>query len=239
MVWAQLQAQSAIELYRQGMKASKEAADAYKTRAEAYEAAVKAGGDPGLCPAPGADPGEAARTRAREILDEARRQREDAACAVDRAIAAATEHAPAKPSAARQIMAEFMDYEGSQAVELTHVLGGAVKGTAGILNFARGLNPGDPYNLTHPAEHQQNVNMTLAGLVSTAAHPNASPQASSKASRATSAKAWAVSSPKLSAPRGSAREPGWEELPPGKTLARPWPRGRTGGHGTRPSQLSQ
>ncbi|MFI7357300.1 putative T7SS-secreted protein [Streptomyces avidinii] len=175
VVWAQLQAQSAIELYRQGMKASKEAADAYKTRAEAYKAAVKAGQDPGPCPAPGADPGEAARARAREILDEARHQRDDAARTVDRAIAAATEHAPAKPSAARQIMAEFMDYEGSQAVELTHVLGGAVKGTAGILNFARGLNPGDPYNLTHPAEHQQHVNMTLAGLVSTAAHPERVP----------------------------------------------------------------
>lgn len=46
-----------------------------------------------------------------------------------------------------------------------------VKGTAGILNFARGLNPMDPYNITHPAAYVQNVNMTLAGLVSTAAHP--------------------------------------------------------------------
>ncbi|MFG2981084.1 putative T7SS-secreted protein [Streptomyces sp. NPDC048258] len=175
VMWAQLQAQSAIELYRQGKKASKDAADAYKTRAEAYEEAVKAGQDPGPCPAPGADPGEAACTRAREILDEARRQRDDAARAVDRAIAAATEHAPAEPSTARQIMAEFMDYEGSQAVELTHVLGGAVKGTADILNFARGLNPNDPYNLTHPAEYQQHLNMTLAGLVSTAAHPERVP----------------------------------------------------------------
>ncbi len=45
------------------------------------------------------------------------------------------------------------------------------KGTAGILTFARGLNPTDPYNLTHPAAYVQNVNMTLAGLISTSAHP--------------------------------------------------------------------
>ncbi len=54
--------------------------------------------------------------------------------------------------------------------ELTHVVGGALKGTAGLLNFARGLNPTDPYNLTHPAAYAQNVSMTLSGLVSTAAH---------------------------------------------------------------------
>ncbi|MEV7442514.1 putative T7SS-secreted protein [Streptomyces sp. NPDC091204] len=175
VMWAQLQAQEAIELYRQGMKASKEADDAYKSRTEMYEAAVKAGQNPGPCPAPGADPGEAARRRAREILDEARRQRDDAARAAERAITAATEHAPAKPSTAGQVMAEFMDYEGSQAVELTHVLGGVAKGTAGLLNFGRGLNPADPYNLTHPAEYQQHLNMTLAGLVSTAAHPERIP----------------------------------------------------------------
>ncbi|WP_456035883.1 DUF6531 domain-containing protein [Streptomyces virginiae] len=49
------------------------------------------------------------------------------------------------------------------------------KGAAGTLNFARGLNPIDFYNVTHPADYQQNVNMTLAGLVSTAAHPERIP----------------------------------------------------------------
>ncbi|MFJ1569845.1 putative T7SS-secreted protein [Streptomyces erythrochromogenes] len=175
VIWAQRQAQAAIELYQQGVAASKEAANAHKTRTEAYEAAVKAGLSPGPCPDPGADPGEAARKRAREILDEARRQRDDAARDAERAITAATDHAPAKPSTVRQIVAEFMDYEGSQALELTHVLGGALKGTAGILNFGRGLNPADPYNLTHPAEYQQHLNMTLAALVSTTAHPERIP----------------------------------------------------------------
>ncbi len=50
-------------------------------------------------------------------------------------------------------------------------MGGVAKGTAGLVNFARGLNPTDPYNVTHPAAFAQNVSMTLSGLVSSAAHP--------------------------------------------------------------------
>ncbi|WP_405687141.1 DUF6531 domain-containing protein [Streptomyces sp. NBC_00057] len=45
-------------------------------------------------------------------------------------------------------------------------------GTAGLLNFVRSVNPTDPYNLTHPAEYYKGVNMTLAGLASTAANPD-------------------------------------------------------------------
>ncbi|MEU0398626.1 hypothetical protein ABZ208_39055, partial [Streptomyces sp. NPDC006208] len=36
----------------------------------------------------------------------------------------------------------------------------------------RSINPIDGYNLTHPAEYYKGVNMTLAGLVSTAANPD-------------------------------------------------------------------
>ncbi|GLV81661.1 hypothetical protein Slala03_13500 [Streptomyces lavendulae subsp. lavendulae] len=175
--WAQKQAQQAIDLYQQGVKASKEAAEAYRAKADAYEAAAKAGHDPGPCPSPGVDPGAEARGSAQEILAEARRQRDDAAGAAQRAIDAATEKAPALPSASDRAWGSFLDYEAGQVVELNHVVGGAVKGTAGMLNFARGLNPYDPYNLTHPAEYVQHVNMTLAGLVSTAAHPERVPGA--------------------------------------------------------------
>ncbi|MDH6539431.1 putative T7SS-secreted protein [Streptomyces sp. SPB4] len=175
--WAQKQAQQAIDLYQQGVTASKEAAEAYRAKADAYEAAAKAGHDPGPCPSPGADPGAEARGSAQEILAEARRQRDDAAGAAQRAIDAATEKAPALPSASDRAWGSFLDYEAGQVVELNHVVGGAVKGTAGMLDFARGLNPYDPYNLTHPAEYSQHVNMTLAGLVSTAAHPERVPGA--------------------------------------------------------------
>ncbi|MGW7098929.1 putative T7SS-secreted protein [Streptomyces sp. NPDC054883] len=177
VAWAQQQAQQAIDLYRQGVQETREAAEAYRAKADAYEAAARAGRDPGPCPAPGADPGEAARRRAQEILTEARRQRNDAAGTAQRAIDAATAKAPAMPSASDRAWDGFLDYEAGQAVELNHFVGGVVKGTAGILDFARGLNPYDPYNLTHPAEYSQHVNMTLAGLVSTASHPERVPAA--------------------------------------------------------------
>ncbi|MEU3407440.1 putative T7SS-secreted protein [Streptomyces sp. NPDC006670] len=175
--WAQEQAGQAIELYEQGVKARKEWAEAYKTKAAAYTAAVRAGHDPGACPTPGEDPGEAARVRAQEILAEARRQRDDAAATAQQAVSTATEKAPAMPSASDRAWGTFVDYEAGQAVELNHFMGGVLKGTAGTLNFARGLNPYDAYNVTHPAEYAQHVNMTLAGLISTAVHPERVPGA--------------------------------------------------------------
>lgn len=77
----------------------------------------------------------------------------------------------------QRVLAEFLDQEGATVVELNHVVGGAAKGTAGMLNFVRGLNPMDVYNLTHPAEYEQSVSTTLAGLISTTAHPERIPVA--------------------------------------------------------------
>ncbi|WP_406512672.1 DUF6531 domain-containing protein [Streptomyces sp. NBC_00161] len=173
--WAQRQAQAAIDAYKAAEKASKDAEHAHKTKTEAYKADLAAGRDAGPEPVLGADPGKAGRQEAKDHLNEARRQRDDAASAAERALTAALEHAPAVPSAMKQLMAEFVDYEGSQAVEFGHFFGGVVKGTAGLLNFGRGLNPADPYNLTHPAEYEEHVNTTLAGLVSTASHPERIP----------------------------------------------------------------
>ncbi|MBR7678685.1 type IV secretion protein Rhs, partial [Streptomyces daliensis] len=43
--------------------------------------------------------------------------------------------------------------------------GGLIRGTAGLANFARGLNPQDPYNMTHPGAYVMNLNSTVTGLV--------------------------------------------------------------------------
>ncbi len=159
--WAQGQARDAIDLYGPGKKAS----DAYKAKLKA------ATDDKGKKQEPTTDPGAAAVQRAHEILNEARRQRDEAGRTAASAVRKALAHAPAEPPPLTQLKADVID--GYQAVntEILHFDAGVVKGTAGILNFARGLNPTDPYNLTHPAAYVQNVNMTLAGLVSTGAHP--------------------------------------------------------------------
>ncbi|MFD8983252.1 WXG100 family type VII secretion target, partial [Streptomyces sp. NPDC059564] len=169
--WAQQQAGQAIVLHKQAVKAHKDAADTYTRQADAYRTTALAGKNPGPVPVQPVDVGAAEARRAQEILDEARRQRGDAAAAAGRALRAALEHAPAAPSARAQAMAMATDQAASQALELNHVIGGAVKGTAGMINFARGLSPFDSYSVTHPAEYLQNLHMTLAGLVSTPAHP--------------------------------------------------------------------
>ncbi|MFJ3641938.1 putative T7SS-secreted protein [Streptomyces sp. NPDC090108] len=169
--WAQGQAKEAVELYKKGVKASKDAADAYNRKADAYNARIKADEDPGPKPEPFHDPGKADIKAAAQKLAEARKQRNTAGSEAQGKVRAALAHAPAEPPPLSRIRDDLTDGYQAYNTELTHVVGGALKGTAGLLNFARGLNPTDPYNLTHPAAYVQNVSMTLSGLVSTAAHP--------------------------------------------------------------------
>ncbi|MEU9925210.1 putative T7SS-secreted protein [Streptomyces griseoluteus] len=175
--WAQGQAKEAIELYKKAVKAAQDAADTYQTKAEAYNAKLRADEDPGPKPEPDHNAGKADAKTAVDKLREARKQRNTAASEAQGKVKAALAHAPAEPPPLERLRNDFTDGYQASNTELTHVVGGALKGTAGLLNFARGLNPTDPYNLTHPAAYLQNVNMTLAGLVSTASHPERAVQA--------------------------------------------------------------
>ncbi|WP_030584667.1 putative T7SS-secreted protein [Streptomyces anulatus] len=169
--WAQEQAKEAVVLYKEGKLASEQAVEAYNLRIDAYNAKIKADQDPGPVPEPFKDPGRADIEAAREKLAEARRQRNSAAAEARSKVKEALAHAPAEPPPLDRLGDNLTDGYHAVNTELTHVAGGALKGAAGIVNFARGLNPLDPYNLTHPAAYAQNVSMTLSGLVSTAAHP--------------------------------------------------------------------
>ncbi|MFE7644380.1 putative T7SS-secreted protein [Streptomyces phaeoluteigriseus] len=169
--WAQSQAKEAVELYKQGKKASVQAVEAYNKKVDAYNAKIKADQDPGPQPGPFHDPGIDDIRAAREKLAQARKQRNSAATDAQTQVKAALAHAPAEPPPLDRLGGNMIDGYQALNTELTHVIGGALKGTAGLLNFVRGLNPLDPYNLTHPAAYLQNVSMTLSGLVSTASHP--------------------------------------------------------------------
>lgn len=171
VVGAQGRAREAIALFREGNEASKSAAAAFNKKADAYNAA-RTGDAPLPHPGTFTDPGAAMRRRAREVLDDARRARNEAGAAAGAAVTAAMAHAPKEPTGLDRAKQEFLDFGVGQSLELTHFAGGIVKGTAGLLNFVRSVNPTDPYNLTHPAEYNKGVNMTLAGLVSTAANPD-------------------------------------------------------------------
>ncbi|WP_327117644.1 DUF6531 domain-containing protein [Streptomyces sp. NBC_01341] len=168
---AQAKAGEAIALYKEGKQDYETAAAVFKEKAQAYNA-VRNTDHP--LPHPGAftDPGAAKRRHAQEILQRARQTRNEAAEAAKGAITAAMAHAPKEPTGLDRAKQELLDYGVGQGIELAHFGGGVVKGTAGLLNFVRSVNPTDPYNLTHPAEYYKGVNMTLAGLVSSAANPD-------------------------------------------------------------------
>jgi RHS repeat-associated protein len=183
--WAQGQAQLAIDAYRHAQEVSRQAADehdarvqAYNRAAEQYDAKALAGQDPGPKPTePGAfaDPGTPGRQEAQDILDEARRQRTEAARDAQRCIADALELAPPKPEFTDRLGADVKDVFVGTQLNAFHVAGGLLRGGADMLKLARTFNPLDVYNLTHPGEWMKNSSMVLAGLVGTAAHPERLP----------------------------------------------------------------
>ncbi|ARF75817.1 type IV secretion protein Rhs [Kitasatospora albolonga] len=178
VTWAQGQAQTAIDKWKEGVKASEDAADAHRKKVDAYNSAVdRYNAQPAdernpstLPPRPAstfADPGMKLMREAQEILAEARKQRNTAAETARTAVRAARDEAPEKPSYAQQLGdgVQELRYMGD------HIGGGAVKGTAGLLNFVRQVNPLDAYNITHPAEYVTSLNSLAAGLVVAANDP--------------------------------------------------------------------
>ncbi|MEU6523939.1 putative T7SS-secreted protein [Streptomyces sp. NPDC046924] len=178
VTWAQGQAQTAIDKWKDGVKASEDAADAHRKKVDAYNKAVDRYNaqpadkrDPSTlppCPAPTFDdPGKKLMSEAQEILAEARKQRNTAAETARSAVRAARDTAPEKPSYTQQLG------DGLQELQIMgdHVGGGIIKGTAGLLTFVRGINPLDPYNLTHPAEYATSLNSLASGLVLAANDP--------------------------------------------------------------------
>ncbi|MEU3703161.1 putative T7SS-secreted protein [Streptomyces anulatus] len=175
--WAQGQAQTAIDKWKAGTKASEDARDAYNEKTTTYNKAVDVYNakpsdqrDPSsLPPRPGtfSDPGTGRMEEAQSLLAEARKQRNTAADIARKAVTAARDSAPEKPRYSEQAMDGLAEYQVIQ----THIAGGVVKGAAGIVNFARSVNPTDPYNITHPAEYALALNNTAAGLVRVANDP--------------------------------------------------------------------
>jgi RHS repeat-associated protein len=168
---AQGKAREAIALYKEGEADSKAAVEAYNKKVDAYNAA-RSGDSPLPHPGTFSDPGRAKRARAREILADARKARNEAGETAKGAVTAAMAHAPKEPTGREKLKLEFLDHQLAQSVEVMHLAGGVVKGAAGVVNFVRSVAPIDPYNLTHPAEYYKGVNMTLAGIASTLANPD-------------------------------------------------------------------
>ncbi len=136
--WAQGQAQQAIDLYKRGKKASEQAVESYNKKVDAYNAAIKADKDPGPPLERFADPGRSDIARAREILAEARRQRNEVGGAAAGKVTAALEYAPAEPPPLNRLVADGLDGYTALNTEILHVGGGVIKGSADLVNFVRG-----------------------------------------------------------------------------------------------------
>ncbi|MEU2135062.1 putative T7SS-secreted protein [Streptomyces sp. NPDC018352] len=178
VTWAQNQAQTAIDVWKEGVKASQDAAEGHRKRigdynkaVDRYNAQAPEERDPSSlppCPAPTFDdPGKALMQDAQELLAQAREQRNTAAETARASIRAVRDMAPEKPSYAQQVISGLQE----QQIINEHVGGGIIKGAAGLVNFVRGVNPLDPYNLTHPAEYTTSLNSLAAGLVVAANDP--------------------------------------------------------------------
>ncbi|WP_393060039.1 putative T7SS-secreted protein [Streptomyces sp. LN549] len=178
VTWAQGQAQTAIDKWKEGVKASEDAADAHRKKVDDFNSAVDRYNaqpsdkrDPSsLPPRPAStfvDPGKKLMQDAQDLLAAAREQRNSAAQTARTAVCAARDMAPQKPSYTEQLR------DGAEELQVMgmHVDGGIIKATAGMLNFVRSVNPMDPYNLTHPAEYVTSLNSLAAGLVVAANDP--------------------------------------------------------------------
>ncbi|MBT2387389.1 putative T7SS-secreted protein, partial [Streptomyces sp. ISL-11] len=185
VTWAQGQAKEAVAAYKEGKALTKKALDAHQAQAEAYKEAATAynakldqGKDPGTRPVPPGDftdPGAAKIKEAKEILAHARSQRDSAAGKAAATVKGALEHAPKKPAFHNRMSADFADFRTASTIEGNHFAGGFVKAGAGVVKFVRGVNPIDPYNLTHPALYLDHLNTTVAGAVALNNHPERLP----------------------------------------------------------------
>ncbi|MER6316598.1 putative T7SS-secreted protein [Streptomyces sp. NPDC001581] len=173
VTWAQGQAKEAIDEYKAAVKLSENAHAAYDRWVKDYESAVKAQQDPlPARPMGFTDPGTDGIKAARQKLAEARRQRDDVAHLVAQALEIARDAAP-KVSAADAALVEIV----RKGAEVEHFVGGIAKGTAGLVNFARGLDAHDPYNMNHPTVAQMGLNSMSAGFLTTANDPGAAAKA--------------------------------------------------------------
>lgn len=169
--WAQRRAEEAVRLWRRGAEARKKAAAAYNAAIDRYQAASAAGPE-GLPARPGpfADPGADDRGAAGDLLAAARDQRDTAARGAEAAVRSAAGLAPGLPDFAGRLRAGTMDLLNSAPIRLEHFAGGLIRSATDAVRFARGLNPYDPYNLTHPAAYVTRLDSTAAGLLDLAAH---------------------------------------------------------------------
>ncbi|MEU1628727.1 putative T7SS-secreted protein [Streptomyces sp. NPDC020096] len=175
--WAQGQARQALDLYAAAKKKSDGARAAYNGQVDQYNAYLRLGSVPGASgqgpqkPGPFHDPGEAGMAAAQEMVNEARRQRDAEGDEAAKRVAAAVQHAPAKPSFLHRMAGDYVDTMAAETIGIEHFGMGVLGAGADMLKFVRCVNPLDAYNITHPAMWLAHTNAVGAGLLHAGNHP--------------------------------------------------------------------
>ncbi|MEU6562017.1 putative T7SS-secreted protein [Nocardia nova] len=110
---------------------------------------------------------------AQQTLNGARSQRDNAAATVVSGLAGPTNEAPKTPSFTSRLNADFTDANVAASTVGLHFTKGLVTSLAGVVQFARQINPMEPYNIAHPAQYMQGVTDLGTGMVVAAADPGA------------------------------------------------------------------
>ncbi|WP_067474298.1 putative T7SS-secreted protein [Nocardia amamiensis] len=113
------------------------------------------------------------RNAARDILNGARAQRDNAAAATASKLLDAASAAPTEPPFTERWSNNLSDLADIYQHGKESFDSGVLTSLSSMVQFVRAVNPSDTYNLTHPAEYLSSVSSLGTGLVVAAADPGA------------------------------------------------------------------
>lgn len=165
---AQQRAAEAIAKWKEGIRQH----EGYVEQCKAYDDAVNGGADVLPPRPPDEDPGRKLQNEAVEILNDARRSRNDGAAAAASAFHDAAADAPPEPPAGQRLAANFNDFKDTADMFTSHAAVGLVGAVTDLGRLVRTVDPTNPYNVAHPADYLMNASAVAAGLSNMAAHPD-------------------------------------------------------------------
>ncbi|MHA3023874.1 putative T7SS-secreted protein [Mycobacterium sp. BMJ-28] len=165
---AQQRAAEAIEKWKEGLRQHEQWVQACNE----YNAAVDSDADTLPPKPPDEDPGKKLCEEAVQILNDARKARNEGASSAASAFNNAANEAPPEPPPSQRVAADFKDFADTAAMFNSHSVVGLVGAVTDLGKLVRTVDPTNPYNIAHPAEYVRNTTAVGAGLTNMAAHPD-------------------------------------------------------------------
>lgn len=165
---AQQRAAEAIAKWKEGLRQH----DQWVKACNAYDDAVANNADPLPPQPPDEDPGKKLCDEAVQILNDARKSRNEGASTAASAFNNAANEAPPMPPPSQRLAANFEDFKNTADMFTGHAVVGLVGAVTDLGKLIRTVDPTNPYNIAHPADYAKNATAVGAGLTDMAAHPD-------------------------------------------------------------------